>query len=467
MVITMKKWVKTSIFIAVALLMVVFVIASMNKSVKADLFKVTKTDVTYKFKEKGISSSAGETKIFCPVSGDVGVVNVKEGDRVNTGDVIIRLDTRQVEYQIQQLNARISSLEGQKTTSSSTIRQQIAQLQAQISTVNQQEKDASNQVSQQQKVVDNADADQQMAQINFDRTNNLYNSGAVSKKELDDAQYALNQAENNLAVQKSSLDLIIQRTSTEGDKGFYALQKKSLQTQIDILNYELSGSTSGASGQGKYYSGLANEARTNINQLNDQINRSTVTAPFSGTIKQISIQKGETVSSVTPIAIIIPDEYLGIDAYVLARDVIYFMPNDIVSIIQERKEEDAIFKGHISSIAPAAIPKVSALGLEEQRVKITIFPDALIPDIRPGYEFEIEFYPITQKNVIAVPASAIFSSDNGDAVWVVENNKVVLRNIEKGITADEMTVVKTGISEGETVVKDSRQEGIIEGIKVK
>ncbi|MDR0406147.1 MAG: biotin/lipoyl-binding protein [Clostridiales bacterium] len=465
----MKKRVKMILLATAVLLAAAIAAAALGGSVKVEVYGVEQTTVVYKFKEKGIAVSGGEAKIFAPIGGRIAETYVKEGERVSAGDLIAKIDTEDIEAQLKQLDAKITGIEGQKTSSASALQQQIAQLQAELDAVIQQEKEAykgpySAQLEQQQNAVASAESLLHKARSEYDRINSLFADGVVAQKDLDDADFSVKNAEDELERQQKAFALITEQASpVEGTLEFFASRKKLLQNQIDIARHELSGGL----GQGKYYNGLIDEARANAENLRDRLSKSAVAAPVGGTVREISVKQGEYAQQSTLIAVILPEETMSIDAYVLARDAIYFNVSDKISIIQERKEEDAVFAGYITAIAPAAVARVSALGLEEQRVKITVVPDAPVPDIKAGYEFDVEFYPLTRENTLAVPASALFTTDDGDAVWVIRNGTAATRTVEKGITAEEMTVIRAGLAEGDKVIRDCRQEGVKEGARVK
>lgn len=119
-------------------------------------------------------------------------------------------------------------------------------------------------------------------------------------------------------------------------------------------------------------------------------------------------------------------------------------------------------------IEPAGFTKVSALGVEEQRVWIIVAftsPPALWQRLGDGYRVEASFILWEADDVLQIPASALFRDGNGFAVFAVEHGKAVKRRVEVGQHTDLGAQVVSGIAQGEQVIVHP-DDRVREGVRV-
>ena len=93
----------------------------------------------------------------------------------------------------------------------------------------------------------------------------------------------------------------------------------------------------------------------------------------------------------------------------------------------------------------SASPAKAVVGAE-----ITITnPDAAI---YLGVEAKIELHTASVADAVVVPLEAVNADKDGDFVYAVENGMVVKKRITTGISSDEYTEIKEGLSEGDSVI---------------
>jgi HlyD family secretion protein len=122
--------------------------------------------------------------------------------------------------------------------------------------------------------------------------------------------------------------------------------------------------------------------------------------------------------------------------------------------------------GRVRVVEPSGFMKVSALGVEEQRVNVIIdFVDPIekrMP-LGDGYRVEARVVVWEKDDVLKVPAGALFRQSSDRAVFVVEKGKAVLRVVQIGQSNGLEAEVLGGLSEGETVLVhagDKVKEGV-------
>jgi HlyD family secretion protein len=112
-------------------------------------------------------------------------------------------------------------------------------------------------------------------------------------------------------------------------------------------------------------------------------------------------------------------------------------------------------RGRVRLVEPSGFTKVSALGVEEQRVDIIIDPDG-DPDrwtrIGDRFRVELRIELWTSDDVLTVPTGAVFKADGAEAVFVVENGTAQVRQVRVGRRTGLQAQVLGGLNEGEMVV---------------
>ena len=117
----------------------------------------------------------------------------------------------------------------------------------------------------------------------------------------------------------------------------------------------------------------------------------------------------------------------------------------------------------VRQVDPGAFTKVSALGLEEQRVPIVL---DLVSD-RPaqfGNDFHVNVAIVvwTGQDVLTVPSTALFRVGESWAVFVVRDGRAHLRRVTVGRSDEVRSVVEKGLDQGDEVViqpSDALQDG--------
>ncbi|WP_244935607.1 efflux RND transporter periplasmic adaptor subunit [Leptospira bouyouniensis] len=152
---------------------------------------------------------------------------------------------------------------------------------------------------------------------------------------------------------------------------------------------------------------------------------------------------------------------LEIVAYILTEDMPDLTLGDLVNISGFGEQ---ILKGKIAIIEPAAITKISSLGVEEQRVPISISFDPPT-GMGDGYELECKIILFEKPNSILIPSSALFRQDEKWAVYTVEKKKAKLRFVNVEHQSEGISLIKDGLNEGESIILYPG-DGITNGTKV-
>jgi HlyD family secretion protein len=145
-----------------------------------------------------------------------------------------------------------------------------------------------------------------------------------------------------------------------------------------------------------------------------------------------------------------PDE-LEIVADFLSADAVRIRPGQPVHIEQWGGPP---LEGRVRYVEPSAFTRVSALGVEEQRVNVIIdFAAADRPEaIRDNFRVEVRVIIDRREGVLTAPLGSLFRQGETWAAYVVTEGRAALRTVEIGARGRSGAEVVGGLNEGEQVV---------------
>lgn len=312
------------------------------------------------------------------------------------------------------------------------------------------------------------------------------------------AQADVSRAEAEMIRAREDLD----RKQMLAERGVIARQEaEAAQTQFDVAK---------ANFEAAQY--RVRSARASLEQASDQLRKTSIYAPMSGTISQLNVELGERVVGTSQMAGTEILRIAELDRMELEVDI---NENDIVNVAigdSARIEVDAYpeepFRGVVTQIANSA--RVSGAGTQEEvtnfPVKIQIrgsYDEPVVPvqttsaedlqeappllrrTLRPGMSGTVDVFTETVPNVVVVPIQAVTvrdfnrldqneegdeagegEEDEGDAapsyrpmdedlrrvVFVMEDGKAKMVEVETGISDDTHIAVTSGLTGGETVI---------------
>jgi HlyD family secretion protein len=138
-------------------------------------------------------------------------------------------------------------------------------------------------------------------------------------------------------------------------------------------------------------------------------------------------------------------------------------------VILDRWGGKQTVEGTVRRVEPSGFTKISALGVEEQRVRVIV--DFVSPredwqSLGDGYRVEARFVLWQGDDILQVPTSALFRQGEGWAVFAVEGGRARLTPVETGQRAGLATQVLSGLAAGTRVVSHP-DDKIADGTRVK
>lgn len=262
-----------------------------------------------------------------------------------------------------------------------------------------------------------ARADHELLRSDLERSRRLASSGTISPAALDRAEGAARAAEARLHTAEAA---VAQRKA----------EVQSARAQLIGL-----------------------DDLTRLNALEAQLGEEfPVLSPADGVILRVITADDQTVTAGTPV-LEVGDIRTGLEATVdlISSDAVQVRPGNPVKIGGWGGTE---LDGTVTRIEPFGTTKVSALGVEEQRVAVVIGIDSP-PDDRTGlgHGFRIEARIVIWQadDVVMVPSSALFRDAGDWSVYLLQDGRVQLEKVTIGRTNGQVAEVLDGLAPGDRV----------------
>ncbi len=178
-----------------------------------------------------------------------------------------------------------------------------------------------------------------------------------------------------------------------------------------------------------------------------------IKTPISGSVLKINRESEGVVREGESLIEIGDPHVLEVEVDVLSADAVKIKAG--TPVLFERWGGDSPLKGRVRIIEPAGFTKISALGVEEQRVLVIsdiVSPPDEWKQLGDGYRVETSFILWESSNVLQVPASTLFRHNSGWAVFIAKNKRAELREVEIGHRNGLSAEIISGLDEGETVI---------------
>ena len=191
-------------------------------------------------------------------------------------------------------------------------------------------------------------------------------------------------------------------------------------------------------------------------------------SPVAGRVLKVAQASETTVALGTALLEIGDTAQLEIVAELLTTDALQAKPGAAVQI--DRWGGTGLLQGRLRSVEPAAFTKVSALGVEEQRVKVLIDLSSPVPPaLGDGFRVGVRILSLVQDGAMMVPVSAVFpqpGQPGAMAVFVAESGRARLRAVTLGGRNSSQAWVRSGLSAGQAVI-EYPPAAVADGVRIK
>ncbi len=436
------------VLIGVFVLLVVAAVIKARSKPKGDevnVEKVQRRTIHETVSASGKIFPETEVKISSDVSGEITELYVKEGDSVTVGQVLAKIRPDEYQSALEQGQASVNTARAQRQISSSNVQGSSAQ------------------IEQFKADVQRTRSQLEVTRNTHQRNEQLYKQGVISTAEYETSQANLRAAESGLAAAEATL--------------------KSAESNLASARENVRVSEFGIT-----------SANARLKELRTSLQKTIITAPVSGIVSKLNVEKGERVVGTlqmagTEMMRIANLSSMEVQVEVSENDILKVSLNDQADI-----EVDAYlgrkFKGKVTEIANSANNVSSVTGgvslntdqVTNFVVKIRVDPNSYADlmgagkryPFRPGMSAAVDVYTKTADSTLSVPLIAVTAreeekdkkttaearevSRNKDQdaikeiVFVVVGDTVAVREVKTGIQDNDFIEVLSGLQEGETVV---------------
>ncbi|MBI9033795.1 MAG: efflux RND transporter periplasmic adaptor subunit [Bacteroidales bacterium] len=417
---------KKTLWIVGILLVIIIVILAVAKSkgmigkenaIKVSIEQAEKRTIIETVAANGKIQPEIDVKITPYISGEVVELFVKEGEAVNKGDLLARIDPELYESAFERTEAALNSQQANLANA----RAGLAQMEAQFI----------------------------KAKNDFKRSQSLFDQGVISESEFDGSKsvYSVSEAQVNAAKQSV----------------------KAAQFNVE-------------------------SSRASLRESKENLTRTAIYAPTSGTVSKLNVEKGERVmgasqfSAGTEIMVIANLELMEVNVEVNENDIVRVDLADTCIIEVDAYLKDK-FKGVVTEIATSANTLgVSAEQVTNFDVKIRILPDSYSElqsklngrsPFRPGMSATVDIQTESMINVITIPIQAVSTrsdttgvsdlkqKESSDRIEQNEDREETKESDEQEEFYEVVFLLKDGEAKlqiVETGIQDSKYIQIISGI---
>lgn len=189
-----------------------------------------------------------------------------------------------------------------------------------------------------------------------------------------------------------------------------------------------------------------------------------VRSPVSGRVLRVPEASERVVNAGAPILELGDARVLEVVADVLSSDATQMRVGDSVEIAEWGG--DRPLRARIRTIEPSAFTRVSALGVDEQRVNVLMDIVDTPPNLGDGFRVETRTIVWRSPSVLKAPPSAVFQAGDEWALYAVANGRAHLRRVSIGHRSGDAVEILSGVDEGARVILFPSDK-IREGVRVK
>ena len=186
----------------------------------------------------------------------------------------------------------------------------------------------------------------------------------------------------------------------------------------------------------------------------------TVRAPVAACVLEVNRESEGVVQPGEPLLELGCRRSLEVHADVLSADVAMLSPGQAAQI--EEWGGARPLAAAVRRIEPKAFTKISALGVEEQRVWVVLDlldPPATWTSLGDGFRVMVKFLLWRGEDVLQVPAAAVFDVDGTAQVFLLgDDGRLALRPVETGHRSADSVEILAGLAAGDEVISHPRRE---------
>jgi HlyD family secretion protein len=377
----------TSIGLGIAFLLF---LAFRPTPIAVNVTKVRRGSLQVTVDEEGETRIRDRYVVSAPVAGRLARIRLNEGDRISQGSVIARIDPLPLDADVREAQARLREWQAERAGVATQRPKPEAFLQAEarIKAAEAVRQETQARVEQAQARLEQAKRDRQ-------RSQQLYQDGAIARQTLEQDELEETIRARELEAVQRQVDIAIADVrAAEEALAILRAEQKDPDYLLDVMDARIA------------------SVEAELAKLADDAERTEIKAPLDGYVLRINQESAKYVEAGTPLLEIGNPQDLEIIVDLLSSDAVKVKPGAVMLIEHWGGEQTLV--AQVRYLEPSAFTKVSALGVEEQRVNVIAdFTDDFVP-LGDRYRVETRTVVWSGENVLIVPLSALFRCDPGE-----------------------------------------------------
>ena len=416
---------------------IALVLAFRPAPLRVDVAKVKRGDVQVTVDEEGETRIRKRFVVSAPVEGRMARIELDEGDRVTKGMVIAQIDPLPLEADVREAQARLREWQAEKlgVETQRPKPEAILQAEARIRAAIAKQREAQAKVERAKAALEQAKRDRQRAQ-------QLHSDGAISRQEQERAELEETTRKRELeAEQRTAESTGAEVNSAQEALSILRAEQRDPDYLLDVYDARIA------------------SVKAELAKLADDAVRTNIKSPIDGYVLRIEQESARYVEQGTPLLELGNPQDLEIVVDLLSSDAVKVKPG--ATMIIEHWGGEQTLRARVRYVEPSAFTKVSALGVEEQRVNVIAdFVDETVP-LSDRYRVETRTIVWSGKNVVVVPLSALFrcnserslaTSNNTWCTFVVEEQTAQKRQVQVSQRSNFEAVIQAGLNPEEIVI---------------
>ncbi len=379
----------------------------------------TRGTITVRASYTGEVEPQARVDVLARIGGVIAVVAVREGDPVRRGQVVVRLDPKELRFQVAQARASAQTARVNVESARASLAIQEARLRQLLAG------SAPEQIRQAEESVRQARASLEYSRQQLRRTEELFAQGFVSGQAVETARLDVQLQEARLRSAEEQLNLL--RRGPRPEEVEVARQQVR-QAEVALRQAQ---------------SQLA-QTEVTLRQAQTLLAESVVRAPMDGIVGRRLVDPGASVTSTTVLLQLIDVDPALITIPVPEAETSFVRTGGTASV-----SADALpgqnFTGRVSSISPLL---AEATRTADVRIEVAN-PGRLL---RPGMTARVGLVLVNRVNVVTVSVDAVIEEEGRKRLFVVEGEVAREREVITGATDSQRVEIRSGVAAGELVV---------------
>ncbi|HOA73526.1 MAG TPA: efflux RND transporter periplasmic adaptor subunit [Phycisphaerae bacterium] len=393
--------------------------------------------------EQAVTELPRDYLIAAPIAGWLEPIELREGDPVQKGQVVARLDPADLEDRIEQIEHQIAEFDARIAKAKDNTLEQNALIQATavVKAVDETVQAADAKLEASRAVLEFAESE-------VTRIQQLQEAGAAPPRELRQAETQVRQARAD--YRSDGLQVAALKTLA----AVSYLGPKFITDFISQKRYDV-----------QTYEQQRNQARAELEIARRNLERASITSPIDGVVLARHQTRRQYLAAGTPLLVLGRLEDLEVIAEVLTERAMQIAPGNPVEVFGEAFGQRVI-SGKVLRVYPAGFKKISSLGVEQQRVNVAIGIDERPERLGVGYRVYVRIKYAEANDALVLPRTALFRGGSGGwQVMIVRNGVTELRDVELGLRNDDKAQILTGLDLQDAVIAQPSRE-IVAGMRV-